>query len=1807
MNISKLIIKTHLIFVFFLISMIVMSCGKKSVITIKSTNFDKEIASTQNLVFKFNKDIITDTTQLNTWDTTHYISFSPAIPGKFLWSAKNELTFSPLTPFPEATKFKYNLTKELLKHVSNEFKVDGKEKSFNTPAAILETTESYWSVDDFNNQNFEIHIMLKFNNIISLKEFNKFLKINVADKEQEYRIVTNEPDNIVEVAFSYNPEDAKSKKNIKITVLKGLASAGGSLVSEKDKVVETFIPPIDNVEIMNTETGFDKGKGFVRIFTAQPIVTKGIENLINIIPQLNFEVIPLANGIEIKADFKPSESYTIAISKGLTNIFGSEMEDDFSTVISFAEPLPSINFIDKQSMYLSSKGERNLGVRIVNIQEITLSVFKIFENNIQQYIRNGKGWDYFYDEETDEYNYSNNWAFDETYGRPVFTKTIKVRSLQQQDGICLLNLDLDELKFFEKYKGLYLIKVEDVQKKYLSDVQLVSLSDLGLIAKQGQNSIMVFVNELTTTQPAKSVTIDFISSNNQKVYSITTDNQGIAMLDDLKQKAAGFNINMISARLGDDYNYILFDKTKVETSRFDVGGNRINNSNLDVFIYGDRDLYRPGDSVHFNTIVRTTKWEVPENMPIKVKIISPNGKEIINRKYSLNPSGAVSSDVYIPNDALTGVYTIEIQTLNNILLGTRYISVEEFVPDRIKVITNTDKTTYASNENIILDIKAENLYGTPAANRKYEAEIKYNKQVFSPKSYINYNFDIQSKDAPEVFTRELKQGTTNADGTAKVDFKALPFKNIGLIRADVFTTVFDETGRPVNRLNTLELLTQNVFYGIKYFDSWVEANRPLQFRFIAVDKNGQALSAQKAKVEISQIVYETVMERQGRYYNYVSQKKDKVIFSKTITLDKQGGLLNFSPPISGEYQIRIMSPESDNFVTSSFYAYSMGSTNYSSFEVNREGEIEITSDKEEYKPGEKAKLLFRAPFDGKLLVTVEKENVVTHKYLTLKDKTASIDLPVDNSWMPNAYISATAFHKVSDNFMPLTVAHGVMPIKVDNSKYKLNLEISAPEKSKSNVQQTVTVKTQPNTEVTIAVVDEGILQITDFKTPNPFEYFYRKRALGVMSYNIYGLLFTEIKKSNSAGGEAFNLSKRINPLTSSRVQLISKWSGILKTNSSGVCSYTFDIPQFSGAVRVMAVAYKNNLFVSEQKTIRIADPVIISAAVPRFLSPEDETVVAVTLTNTTEKTINSDININVEGTLSVIGDKSKKVSLKNNVEEVVTFTVKAKPEYGQGKITCSLKNNGAQYSQTISLPIRPATTYSAISESGEIEAGKSVNIVPKSNFMAGSAESKLIVSNSPIVKLGKSFDYLIRYPYGCTEQTISCAFPQLYLSDIFELMSNGTHSTKSINNNIQQAIVKIQSNQLYNGGLSSWSQGSRADWWTTAYAAHFLIEAKKAGFEVNEKVLSGMFNFLKQKVNERPEDTYYYMENGVSKKTLTPSPEIFYSLYVLALNNTPLVSSMNYYKSIVKQLAPESKYLLASAFLLSGDNKTFNQILPESFGNMRSETIFGASYSSYIRNISIAMNALLEANYNQPQIGRLAKEVSEEINKTNYLSPQEASFALLALGKFSKNTAKSDIRAKINIISGKSYDYKNENLIINDLFVNKQIDISTKGKGLLYYYYELRGIPLNVTKGDKDNGIQVRRKFLNRNGQAVNSNKFNQNDLVYVEITVLSPQGKTIDNVVITDILPACFEIENTRLTADRQPDFIKNQSTPTFTDIRDDRINIFTNIYENQQKFYYTVRAVSKGKFTVGNIYAEAMYNARYNSYSGASTIEVE
>jgi uncharacterized protein YfaS (alpha-2-macroglobulin family) len=1799
------------------------SACNRSTVNLDYTNARDEVPPLGNLIFRFDRPLAKDSV-LDQWDSTRYVSFEPKIAGRFRWEHTDELVFSPAQSLPPATEFKATVNGEVLRFSSYGRIKNGSNLVFHTPGLRLDNTNFSWVVPDENGSTGVPQVDLQFNYAVNPNTLKDKLRIEVEGHTVDYTLQTLSADDRISLRLTNLKMEDKTVA-AKISIDKGLIPEGGTNGIKEPIEVQASIPSPFVLQVNEVNTEHDGTMGSIKVLTSQQVVPANLAAYVKLEPSVKFTVEPSDGGFTIRSDnFDQTKSYSLTLVKGMRGRIGGVLHEEYTTNVTFGELEPSISFANDKGVYLSARGSQNIELKIINVPKIRIVVSKIYESNLlaaQRYgytpnDSRGSGETSRGDDEgegggEEGFRSGNNSDLDLSVGDIVYEQTVDTRSLPKGSGNNrVFHFDIkDKLPDF---KGIYHIMVRSVKDYWLRDSRFISMSDIGLIAKEGRDKIFIFANSIKNVSAMAGVNIMAYGVNNQLLGMGATNAEGVAEIAYSRKDMAGFRPAMIVAKTADDFTYLPFGSTRVNTSRFDVGGRRSNSTGLDAFVYPERDIYRPGEKVNFSVIVRDRQWKAPGEMPVKLKFLLPNGKELKTFRKTLNAEGGLEGSVDIAQSAITGSYSLEVYTSNDVLLATQPFRIEEFVPDRIKVTAKLDKPFLEPGDISRLSINAINYFGPPAAGRNYECEIQVKQRSFYPKGFPAFEFSLANQNS--MFDKTVRQGKTDEQGNAseKYDVPDM-FRNIGKLQATFYTTVFDETGRPVSRATSVDIFTQKVYFGVADDGySFYPLDAPIRFGLIAVDKGEKVVNGASARVQVVKHEYRVVLSKNGDYFRYESQVEDKVVSSGLVTVVGENTAYTFTPHSSGDYELRVSVPGANSYVSHHFYSYGGWSDN-SSFAVNNEGHIDISVDKSAYNVGDTIRAIFKAPFTGRMLVTLETDKVVSYRYVTMDKRSNTLDLPVTADQIPNVYITATLIkpHELSD--IPLTVAHGYESVKVEEKERKMAVEIVAQKSVRSHTRQKVRVRAAPNSMVTLAAVDNGVLAISDFNTPDPYSHFYAKRALEVTGYDVYPLLLPEVRSSlSSTGGDGEgNMKKRVNPMPAKRIKVVSYWSGISQADGSGDAEFEFDIPQFSGQVRLMALAYKSEKFGSSESNMTVADPIVLSSALPRFMSPGDTVTMPVTITNTTGGSAGAEVELKASGTVRAAGDLHQSLTIGANSEGRATFQVVAPPQIGTGKLTVDVKSMGETFTDETEIGIRPAASLQKKVGSGSVAGGAALPLDWNSgDFIPSSIDYKLVVSKSPAAELGPYLSRLVEYPYGCTEQTVSAAFPQLYFGDLADLVRQSDRGQKAnANFNIQEAIRKIKMRQLYNGAVTLWDNEGTENWWATIYAAHFLLEAQKAGFDVDKNLLETMLGYINSRLRNRETVTYYY--NRDQNRKIAPH-EVIYGLFVLAMANRPNVSVMNYYKANPALLTLDCKYLLAGAYALAGDRKGYSEFLPSRFEGEISVTQTGGSFNSDIRDESLALYVLQMVDPQNAQILNMTRHVMDKLKTRYWFSTQELAFSVVALGKAAREAAGSTVTGDIKV-NGSTVASMNGNpvkLTTKDFKATgagvPKVEIDAKGSGKLFYFWEVEGISASGAYKEEDSYIKVRKRFFDRYGRPIEGNTFKQNELIIVELSLEKTFSTDIENIVITDMLPAGFEIENPRTKDIPGMEWIKNASTPTALDVRDDRINLFVDLDGMRQVYYYAVRAVSPGNYRMGPVSADAMYNGEYHSYNGAGTVRV-
>ena len=1751
---------------------------------------------------------------LNLWTSTPFIEFTPGIPGKFVWQDTTRLVFSPDQPFAGDAKFSGKLNTALLKGMAHatSFK-GGEEFTFSTGRFTLKTAEFFYDrIGD--KRQVGIRANLEFTYPVNPQDVGPNIKLTIDDAPQQIaKVVTQEKNRVIALEVGTVTQLEKGR-NIAITFDDKLVSPETNTHIWMERPFTCQLPPLGELKIYGHTVAFDGVTSSIRISTSQEVDAAVAKANVTIDPVRDFAVTNEGTGFTIRGKFEPGTAFRLLIKKGMESVLGGKTQNDYPADVVIGNIAPSFRFTSSSGIYMLMGGRRTLEVKTVNMPKLFVRVSQVFQNNLVFFLDNGRSYDYYEAEDGGGDEDGGSWRAKYryelgNYGRQLSVDSLVTNGANNQEVTSWIDLN----RFTNNgYKGFYLVEIANPAEPWRTTSKLVSVSDLGLIVKQSPDEVMVFVVSLLTNKPVPGALVTLVSANNQVIASMKSGSDGEAKFSSYRGTAKDFALKLVTAEAENDFNFINLVDYRVENSRFDVGGKRDAQGVYDAFLYGDRNIYRPGEKIVASGIVRNLNEPVPSGMPVKVKISNPRGTVVSEQQYALNDEGSFETSYQTQPTAATGDYRMELYTGNNTFLAGYKVSVEDFVPDRLRLTLTASKETARPGDKIRYDLLALNFFGPPAAGRNWEFEGSFDAVPYVSKRFPAFRFyDDAAKNYsanPEVFS-----GKTDDQGKAVVEF-AMP-KDLtasGLLRGKGRVAVFDESGRPVYQLAQTVVYPKDYFIGIRTQGAYyVSPNTPQQLQIVAVDPDDKPIAGFAAKVDLIRYEWHSVL-RQHEGTNtlrYVSERIEIVERTDHLTLRDTSYDYTYMTSRSGDYVVRVSKEGGTGYNQFSFYSYSWGTSDVTSFEVNPEARVDIVFDKPVYAPGEKARVLFQTPFSGKMLVTVERNREFSYRYLDVVNNAASMDLTVDEKFLPNAYVAAVLFRRIRDEDIPLLAGHGFAPLFVERKSNRLEVAIRAPEKIRPRGKQKITVVAgnEKNVYVTLAAVDEGICQVKNYKTPDPYGYFYARKTLETETFDFFKHLIPEAKqtKASSTGGSDAELAKRANPLGVQRFKPLALWSGILKTNGSGEAEVTLDVPEFNGELRLMALAYKGDRFGSAQIPMKVSDPVVITPALPRFLSPGDSIIMPLTAFNTTGKAVTLQFAVQTDGPVAVLS-KSASLDVGPNEERFTNIALRGSNQVGKATVSVQTDAFGETLKSTTELPVRPASPFSSDAVTGMVDGGKSVSHDIPDAYLSYGRRAYLTLSPYPVANFAKELAYLIGYPHGCLEQTVSKAFPQIYLRDIAMILAPSTLNTGSPVYYVNEAITKVTSMQLYDGTFSYWPGGTSSNRWSTVYATHFLLEARKAGFAVSEATLKSALGAVAGIARSKLTEDYYSRGNNQITVTRIADKSTIYALYVLAIGGAPEKPVMDFYRGEKGLLTTDTKYLLAGAYALAGDRAVYGEILPSQFSIEDAVRESGWNFDSPIRANALMLNILLETDLNNPNIPRLMEYLSTHYHNDWWYSTQDDAFTLLAFGKAARMASATKVEGTVSV-GGKEYGYKGGNQRIDIEPFGRKVTIAMKGEGRIYYSLVTEGIRSDGAVKIEDKNLQVRRELLDRNGNPVNPGAIKQNDLIVVRITLTSSVND-LDNIAVTDLLPGGFELENPRITEATNYAFIKNPASADYMDIRDDRLNLYTAIRggQRQMQFYYAVRAVTQGNFQYAPVMAEAMYNADYRSASGGGRIRV-
>ena len=1474
-------------------------------------------------------------------------------------------------------------------------------------------------------------------------------------------------------------------------------------------------------------------------------------------------------------------------------------------------------------------------------------------------------------------------------GKSIHTETLDVPLQLNQEVTVPISLE-DYLA--DEHVGIFKVVARNAQREWDSAHQWVLITDLGISAKRTEDRLYVWVKSLATGAAVPTARVKLISDNNQILLNGTTNWAGFVEFTDVDEKIEGFTPFMITVAKRDDLAFIQLDRHEIATADFDIAGPAYLQKGYEAFLYTGRGVYRPGETVQLAGIVRAPKQVTPKPLPTRIEVLAPDGRILRELRQQTTKTGICEVQIPIPGYALTGNYIAKMLIADNVVGRTQF-QVEEFMPDRMKVGITTDKSIYKLGDELDIQVNAVNLFGPPAVGRKVQASCELKAVSFmdadatlsadtDTTEWRSFVFGSTGSNFAKQFESqriELGEAKTDAAGKAQYQFTVpATVKAPSLLNGVLTATVSEVGGRAVTASHRVVIHPYSHYVGLRRANTAdAKIDKPVRIDYVAVDDVMAVAPGRALRLSLHKVHWNTILRQNsaGRY-EYVSEPQTTEVETHALTSGEAAQTLTLTPSDYGAYRVRLEDIESTATAEIGFYVNGWGKASVSMEHPTR---LDLTLNKPAYRPGETAKLSIKAPFSGTLLLTVEREKVMRHRTVVMKENTATLSIPIRSSYKPNVYLSATLTRSIPmdsasvDSNQPLPArAFGVIPLKLDETRRRLSVDMFLSETDAAGVSSKVLLSSEegviedgenaeatvrPNRdvniafqvkgrrswqkyEVCIAAVDEGILALTDFRTPNPHDYFYRQRGLKTRSFDLYSGILPEIASvtDNSStggdGGTQASRRKRLNTGSIKRVKPVSLWSGFVKTDGNGRGTVQFKIPQFNGKLRLMAVAFAGADYGATEAYLTVREPIVLTPTFPRFLASGDKLRVPVTLFNGTGENGEFKVKLQTEGDLQLLSASpthisetplqnapgapsqppSHELSVNKSVdagtEAQVFFDIRVQDAIGEVKFNLSAHGNAEATEIDVQLPLRSTAPPVTKTGQGVVRAGKPVDFILPADLMADSSEFSLTLSPFPNIAFADSLRYLVRYPHGCLEQTTSKVFPLLYFSDLARSVEPLLADDGLVDYYITSGITKLESMLTWNNHFAYWPGGTYVNPWSSIYASHFLVEARKAGYEVADRVYDAMLDGLREQAKFSPNT-----ESQDSPKEIKANIALAtYASYVLAAAGQPDRGTMNYLKNRgLSGLSDYSHFQLAGAFALSGELETALSMLPVSVslnvnGKDNAEWETGGTLNSPIRAQAIMLDMLAEVNENHPSIPMLVKNLRDAASEGNrWSTTQDNAFAFLALGKIMKKQMDRNYTGTLKLNGEHFADFDATQVrYADDAWDGVRVQLSVQGEGNCYYYWSAFGIQRGSFVEEYEREIQVRRRYFNKDGEDL-TRQFIHGDLIVAEITVKALTAN-LENVVVVDMLPTGFEIENPRLESRAGIPWLKEQDfKPDYLDIRDDRLIFFgTFPRQRERKFYYALRAVTQGEFTLPPIAAEAMYDATKSTVTGSMRIEV-
>ncbi len=1568
------------------------------------------------------------------------------------------------------------------------------------------------------------------------------------------------------------------------------------------------------------------------------------------------------NGSEVKVfgNGKLDGNYTVNINSGIKNTWGDVLDKGFTANINFENRLPSVKIHGKGNI-LPNSGRLVLPFDAINLNAVDISIIKIYERNVPQFLQQNDlgGNDELRrvakpivqktlrldDDKTLDLHKKQHFSLDidkflKTEQGAIYRVTIGFRpnySLYQSADTTTKTATAEEEgydegyesysrngaddddEFWERYDEFYPYgynweRRDDPNSKsyYNKDrwaTRNILASNIGLTAKRGNNnSLTVAVSNILTTQPMSGVELEIIDYQQTIINKIQSDGDGFANID-LKRKPY-----LLIAKKGTERGYLkLDDGNSLALSRFDVSGEEVKNG-IKGFIFGERGVWRPGDTMYLNFIVEDKEGKLPKDHPVEFSLFTPNGQLYKHSMQSGAEDGFYLFKTNTDPASPTGNWLAKVKVGGATF--EKRIKVETIMPNRLKINVDFGKDAVLGKDNGTVGmLNAKWLFGTPGKNLKAKIDASLYAKETSFAKFAGFNFDNPTANY-STQQKTIYEGTLDSAGNAslKPGFE-IDETAPGMLTASLVIKVFEPGGTFSIDNMSVPYSPYTSYVGLKLPDGekpfdYLLAGKNHTTQIVNVDGKGNLMGGSNdVEVEFYRIQWRWWWDDYGdNLSNFTQNEYNKLLKKETVKLTSGRGQYTFGTSANewGRYLILVKDVKSGHTTGSTLYIDEPGwQSRGGGDDATAASMLSFTANKEKYNVGNEVALTIPSSTGGRVLVSLESgSKVIKSFWQETKQGQTLVKFKADGSMAPNVYATVSLLqpHSQTINDLPIRM-YGSIPIFVEDKNTLLNpvLNIASTIRPEQNVAFTVSEQSGKEMTYCVAIVDDGLLDLTRFKTPNPHEAFYAREALGVKSFDMYdyviGAWGGDLERILTIGGdiEAGTGKQK----TANRFKPVVKFIGPFHLSSGQIQKQSFTLPSYIGSVRAMIVAAHNGRYGAAEKTITVKKPLMMLATMPRVLGPGETIKLPVTIfaMENTIKKVN--ISLKANPFLEVVGNTSQTVNFTQPGEQMVYYDVRVKPNVGIGKVKLLASSGGESADYEVELDIRnpnpPVTSITEIT----LAPGQQWKTAAAPIGVAATSSATIEISSLPSMNLQKRLDYLIEYPHGCIEQTTSAVFPQLVLNQLTDL---DDYKKAQVDKNIRAGIMKLQNMQRPDGGFGYWPGANESDEWGSNYAGHFLIEAQSNGYLVSDYMLQQFKNYQRGKANSWIPSTANFYGGDLSQS---------YRLYTLALAKAPELGAMNRLKEF-KYLSAEAKWRLAAAYKLAGQDNIALDLISGLSTTFPVRTSWGYTYGSDTRDEAMVLETLTLLG-KKAKAEEMVRAIAAKLSQDYWYSTQTTAYSLIAIAKFcGKNPSGAKI-ISLASIDGKQTDINTATYLRQLPVVFKDqsgsnVVISNKGSNTLYVRMISKGQPLADDSLKVNNNpavLTMSVSYLTQDGKAIDINKLKQGSDFVAKVVIKNPGGRgSYSQMALSQIFPSGWEILNARMYGGEGA---FKSSPSTYQDIRDDRVYTYFNINQNEMLTYFVqLNASYLGRYFMPGTFAEAMYDNTVSAGVNGKWVEV-